>query len=611
MNLAVEARSGVLPNISQAMETLKKEEIGVGWIEKELNRLSGKAESLAAKAVDESVAKDIQGLRKTLTGLGERVNKTVYLTEKALKETVEKEIVDYTQNVSKTRQEIAPTLGLDPDKVLREKDLDPTEALAIASERSAQARKLLSQGENEKAEEVLKEADKIADEADTVVRATQEAFKAHEATVQDRRTETGRIEGLIPEAEAALERIQEKFAKTVLPLGAGDVTHPNANGTVQDNIIEAKEYLTEAKEKLEKAVGQFRAGKILFAAELLRQIKAHQEFMLHRLGEVTGKEERLHKTIEMNGKLLEGLDESIKEYRKTIVGDRRTTRPTLEAFEKVVAQVEAGRKLYEQKKGDPFKTEEALLAAKAALDQVSQVMARNDRDLYEEAERSVKAAERQMEAAVQQVNKASKDNVADSADIERSYTQVDGLQKRLEKAGKYLVSQDHGDWGWLDGEADAIASEAAKVTSVLKQELEEAQSALEAISNAASKVRAATNWSGSYGVYISGSPGSDILERARGLLGQGKYEEAEKEAQRARKKAVDAIEEAESEEQRLREAERRRQEAERRRREEEEEARRRRYDDDHRGGGGWGGSGSGGGGGGFGGSGSGGGGGKW
>jgi hypothetical protein len=146
------------------------------------------------------------------------------------------------------------------------------------------------------------------------------------------------------------------------------------------------------------------------------------------------------------------------------------------------------------------------------------------------------------------------------------------------------------------------------VAASLKGELAAAARATDVISNSAAKVREATNWTGSYGVSVPGSPGSGSLNSAKSALNSGDYEGAIRYAEAARSAAISAIQTAEAEVSRRRreeEEEQRRQEEARRRRQQEEDDRRRRSEEDSRrsssggsssgGGSSWGGSSSGGG----------------
>ena len=75
--------------------------------------------------------------------------------------------------------------------------------------------------------------------------------------------------------------------------------------------------------------------------------------------------------MERNGSLLKALEDRVREDGVSIVGDPRTMRPTLAAFEDGKRQLERARKAVEAAPGDPFLTEEALLEAKATLDRDS------------------------------------------------------------------------------------------------------------------------------------------------------------------------------------------------------------------------------------------------
>ena len=153
----------------------------------------------------------------------------------------------------------------------------------------------------------------------------------------------------------------------------------------------------------------------------------------------------------------------------------------------------------------------------------------------------------------------------------------------------------------MDRAADAVTAAAGQAAATLRGEIEAAERAVSSISSAGSKVREATNWSGSHGVYISGSPGSGELDAARSALSRGDYDGAQRHAESAYRSAASAISEAEAEESRRRRAEeerQRREREERDRREREERERRERSNDSgggSSGGGGssWGGSSSG------------------
>ncbi len=570
-SVIVSFRAAVLPGLLKAAQTLAAAGIADGWIDKALSTLSGRAESLAAKAASESVAEKISKLEADLSALKAQADRAVELSA-LLKETLDGKIGGAETLAAASRAELGAALGLPAEKLLVEEGANPTGRLEEAKKQAAGAKKALGTGDNAAAEKALAEAAALSVAVGEIVAATKTAFAEQADTVVARRAETDRVEGLVPAHEAVLERIQKDFAKSVLFLDAGDPAHPNPNGTVVDNVDEAREALASAAQKLDKSIKAFNAGKLLLAADLLRQIAAHQEFARHRLGEIADKQARLDKAVAGNETLLKTLEARVKEYEGSVAGDARVMQPTLDAFEKAKAKLKEARSAVAAVKGDPFQAETALKAVSSALDHVNGHMARNDRDIFAEAERSVKAAESALSSAQRLGAQAKTDSVNDSAAIKNAYKTLAGLAQELASAQKEL-GVTHNDWHDVDALADRIAGEAAKAAAVLKGEMAAADDAVKAIGSASNKVREAGSWTGSYGVVISGTPGSGSLAKARELLEQGLYEEAEKAAKSAYKTADDAIDEAEAEESRRRRAEEERQEAERRRRRREEEER--------------------------------------
>jgi uncharacterized membrane protein YgcG len=133
-----------------------------------------------------------------------------------------------------------------------------------------------------------------------------------------------------------------------------------------------------------------------------------------------------------------------------------------------------------------------------------------------------------------------------------------------------VLKQPHGDWPALDVEADQIEAETARLITIIKGQIQEAEAVAAAITLAAAAVRTAASWSGRYYTGFLGNSGRDALNRAYAALQQGLYPEALRSAELARQTANRAVAEAEAEERRLRNEEEERQERERRRRREEE-----------------------------------------
>jgi uncharacterized membrane protein YgcG len=566
---AAAARHGVLAAIEAGMAVLREASIATGWIEAERIRLSGQADLLAARAAEAPVALEIEELVQQMAWHGRRVDRAAALCG-VLQATSRPEIRRVSEVVRIARGELGAALELPADRLLHEEDADPSERLEGSTRQAETAHAALGQGELDAAETALAETARLTAEADAIVEASRQALAAHASTVAGRRAETGRIEALLPNHERILLGIRETFAPGVLLLRAGDPFHPSANGTLGDNLEEARAHLRLAHEKLDRAVAIHPGGRLLAAADLLEQVKSHQELAVHRLEEIAERQARLERTVESNRSFLETLEGRVLEDQTGVAGDPRVMQPTLAAFAEGARQVQQARRTVEAAPGDPFVAEEELLAAKTLLDEVHIVRAPGDRLVFTETQRSVEAAKRQLTAAQDLAGRAAGDGIADSPEIIRALREVEALWTLHGRVSEALQAP-HGDWNALDQEADRIASEAALQAASLSGQIAAARQAAAAVSAASQKVREATSWSGGYGVTIPGNPGGDALSQARALLAAGDYEGAGRQAQWAHRAAADAIEAAEETVRRIREEQRRREEERRR----DEERRRR------------------------------------
>lgn len=569
------ARAGSLAAADAAAAVIAANEVDNAWIGEEKKALSKESDAIAKDAAGKDVSARVSGLTAKLDDLKDRAEDIAAGT-KALGE-LRKALNATEAATAAAREKIGAALSLDAASILVEKGSNPTEFIAKGRELAEQTDQLLGKGKLAEAKKVFADAERNARAAAEVVAAGLKSLETHGQVEQARKAETERLEGLVPQRRRVLASIESDFAASVLALSAGDASHPNSNGTVKDNVDEANVALEAATSKREQALRAFRDGKVILAADLLAQVAAHQVLAQHRLDEITEKRTRLDAAVAANAAKRTALEATAKEYVRTVSGDRRTMKPTLQAFKAAQKTLGDAAELVDQAKGDPFKAGAALASAAAALEQVW-VSARNDFDQHAELVRSLQAAYRQLGSAGELAGRARNDGTADSPAITAAFRELGQLENAY-KAAVEAEKASNGDWRALDAEADRITNAASHVAATLSNELAAAASATQAVSSAASKVREASNWTGSHGVYIPGSPGSGSLDSARAALSRGDYQGAISHAESARRAAASAISQAEAavaaaiaEERRRREAE----ERERRRRQEEEEDRRRR-----------------------------------
>jgi len=564
-DLVADSRHGVLPAVENGAVALRDASIATLWIEDERRRLSGVADFLAARLAEAEAAPsmgdlgDIGELEVRLADFGARAERAAALAA-TLVRTARPEIGRVRERVDTARRELGGALALPADGILREAGADPSERLEDAGGQADAAHERLGAGDLDAAGTALAEAARLTAEAEAIVEATRQAFAAQEAAVEERRAETERIERLLPDHERILAGIQGTFAATVLSLRDGDPEHPGGNVTLTDNLEEARVQVGLARENLDRAIAAFRAGSLLAAARLLREVKEHQELAVHRLEEIAEREARLARTVASNRELLAALEDRAREDRVTIAGDPRVMAPTVAAFEEGERRVQRARGLVEAAPGDPLAAEDELLAAQAILGEVHDRRAPSDILRFVEARKSFEAAARQLSAVRELARHAAVDAIPNSPEIDRGLGAVASLSSDHERAREALNTP-HGDWNALDVEADRITAEGARWAATLQGEIAAGERATEAFSKAAAVVRRAASWDEAYGVTIPGRPGANSLSAARSLLEQGRYAEAEQESANARTEAVDAIEAAREQVRLLRAEEQRREEA--------------------------------------------------
>ncbi|MBI4422314.1 MAG: hypothetical protein HY554_01220 [Elusimicrobia bacterium] len=592
--LIVAARKGPLAQTTKSAAALKAGGIQTAWLDKGLLALSGRAEELALKADSEPMlVRDANGqvtrdklaeYKEQIGAFASKVARAAAL-EQSLRETARPKLAQAEATVALARRDIAAGLGVEPSKVLVEeadgvaaeieaalreragqkgstltadeiaelsqaiakaKTVDPTARLAEAAKRADAAERSLGEGQTEAAAKALDQAGDLHDAVVAIVTRSVTIFRSGVRAMEAPRAATRRLEDAVHGAEQALERIRKGFAASVLKQTAGDPTHPGADGTIENNIAETSAHLASAREATDSAVAAFGAGKLLRAAALLQQTGTYQQLAAHRLAEIAEKEARLKAAVQANQAALADLDRRAREELPRLEREYVTTQPTAQAIGQARRTLEEARRNVEGSRLDPFQGAEALGRARAAFDQIANVLAKNDGDCYREAERSVQAAGSALEAARQQASVSQRDaddqgqSLADSEGIRRALQGIGSLESRWQ-AAKQSLGQPHSDWNAIDREADDVANAAGAIQAALRQELAAGARAVDAIRSAAAKVREANDWRGGYNVYVDASAASERLRSAREHLRQGRYVEAGSAADNARSLAASAI----------------------------------------------------------------------
>lgn len=564
-----EARREVLPALTRHAEALRAGEVSADWIFARIEALAIEGERLGERAVEQSVAAEVARWAEEWRALLAAAARAVEVNTRRREESLSL-LNEVRTAVAAARAEFGQALGLKPDGTLREAGHDPSEVLAQAEAQWRDARAGLDRGDVASAENALNAVAWLTGEALGIVAASRNVLAQREETVRARRQETERLAASLPEHERILNEIVADYAPEVLALGAGDPEHPQANGTVADNLAEAQRGLDDAAAWLAEAERAFGEARLLEAARLWERVQAAQEIAAIRLQEIAEKRERLRKTEATNRARLVEV-ESRANTVLALANTATTMQPTREAIFATQQRLEALRPAVSMAGGNPFTVAEELEAVAAQFTAAAD-RARCDRDVFEEAQRSVRAASAQLTRAQPAARDARSREVPRSSAAQAALQELETLAAEA-KSVEAALSRPHADWNAVDAEADRIYGRAAAVTATLHGEIAKAEAALGTLSTAAAAVRRAGGWTGGLGVLIAGSPGSEALDEARAWLQRGEYERARSLAESARRMAEAALAAAEAELQRRQAEEHARRERERRRRQMEEAAR--------------------------------------
>jgi hypothetical protein len=244
--------------------------------------------------------------------------------------------------------------------------------------------------------------------------------------------------------------------------------------------------------------------------------------------------------------------------------DHRTTRTTISKYEAVLQQVERANAVIAKAAPslDPFHEAAELSAIQQQCEMIDAMLIA-DRNAHAEADRAVAGAVDELRSALRLVDQARRDQIPDSSTTTRSIQNIGGFDSEVQ-ALRGRLSAAHDDWRDVDERATSLHTRINVEAARLRDDLQLAQQSVEAFESASREVFEATRWTGPLGTRISGSPGSDELERARRMLNSGDYGTMIQLARAAAMAAQYAIQAAHREAQRRQREEARQAEAARR-----------------------------------------------
>ncbi len=326
VRLATDFHDRIKQEIVPVREELINLDLTTDWIDEVLRQLSGAFVGATRRAAIASTAESIADIVTGLAAVVKRVGLTVK-AEQFRGETVLPAIAETTGFVATSRAQMGQQLGLDSGRILVEEGRDPDHFLKASREQSEAARAASNRGDVDGANSASARALHDAGLGRQLVDGTATAFAQYDDTLKARTAEANRLESAIPSHQAILKSIESRYAATVLLLGAGDSTHPDANGTSRDNLKESHNLMANATNYLKNAVDWFARGWILDSAGTLERAEGCQKLVKSRLQEVRDKQDRLSKTETANRSLLRLLCIRVDHFESQMK-DNRTTHET-------------------------------------------------------------------------------------------------------------------------------------------------------------------------------------------------------------------------------------------------------------------------------------------
>jgi hypothetical protein len=553
--VAMQFHREILPAIASAREALEKLGRRVNWIGEALNDLSEQADQLAVRACSHGCAEETGQLSEKLRELADSAAEAVTLGERAAGEGV-LAMNQARLRTERERQRLGQLLGLTPDRLLCESpDLDPSRMLDQAASFHAASLAEIDLGNVDAAAHALTACKQLCDDALALMDATNRAFAAAGPAVAALDREIERVAGQLPVVSSMVETLRREWAPSALFLRSADPMFPDENHSVEDCHVNADALLQRARTAVRQSESLHRAGKILQAEDQREASEQAVARAIEQIESVHGHARSIAAAVTANQAQLAAL-EAVFAQLEAASARPQSRKSTCHAFANAATSFQISRvaTLGRGPTANPFEAASAL-AESAAQFEAIEAMIKNDARLYEEAARSLDAAEREIRVAGELARKSQSDGIPDSPEIIRGLQRLDELENQW-RAAKAQLSVAHSDWDQLDRVADQITADAARLSGELRDELELAEQVMREIQAAAASVRSASSWLSSYG--------TSELHAARAGLASGDYRRAREAAAQARRIAENAIRAAEEEARRRRHAEERRREAARR-----------------------------------------------
>ncbi len=516
------AREKLFPQLKQAAAKLGELRFTSHWIDLELSSITYRANQLMKVAATQSIGSEVANIASELTGLVTRGNLSMQLAERIRQELgPEGESLRY--RIQNARSAIARELSLPESALLNEIDLSPEDCWATAGKNLEAAGVAVSLGQNNAAQAAIDVMIAQVARADNLIQQSTKTVQSFGQDKEHTASELKRLSFRLPQVKLAVETIRRDYVSSTLQFNTDAASKPtDGPATAEQMLQSAASPLNSVEDILRRATDAFRQGKVLQAAVSLNHATSQIELahaQLDRTEQHVANIESRSRENRTELSRLSGLFANLRSNQR----DPLVTQDTLNAIEAANRSAEViGRDLATSIAApNPFEITTGLIQLQQKAVSL-EARCTADRKANSEAARAVAGARGQQQIALQHVRQSQTDGIPDSPQTIQANDKIAILNQEL-VAVESQLREPHGDWKQVDSRASKLQADLSASTTTLIGELRSASQAIEIFNQASQIVFQAEQWTGHYGIRVSGSPGVRELERARTSLQQGNY----------------------------------------------------------------------------------------
>lgn len=550
-------RTKLIPSIRKNTQGLDERKREIDWVDAALDDFTDRAQQLATDALSTDVSDGINQWRVSFERFDAAVSDAVRLHDLSVNDiapTIETEL----SNVSAAKQTIAGRLNLPVDNILTELNRDAVKSLNSAREHNAACLASLDRGDPPAAELSATEAQHWIEDAKTISARSLKVLDSLLPDVQSLETRIGSAESRLTNTQSLLTELQDRFAKSSLTIEGAQwgIALPNsatessdARGaessqapsiSVADLFLLAKRQSEKSQDGATTAKELYAQGRLLSADESLEQGQQQIQCCEHNQKLIEDLAVQLQQMVEDNAGNIELLQKRFEDTAHQMQ-QHHVTYQTHALLKQEHQNFSELRQTIasESVRRDPFNEASAISAVDGDFEKLLSQM-EIDRELYEEASRSVKSLVQAIEQSNSAVTRSQRDQIPDSRNVKQSIQSLQNADRVAADLRSRLQSP-HENWRSIDQDADKMLATVTDTLANLQSELDAAQTAANEIRNASTNYQQALGWSGGYGIRANPGNARGTLDQARALLGRGEYQGAVQYARKAKQSILNAI----------------------------------------------------------------------